>query len=136
MKTLSDITPQFIRNRYCRSTYFNDTTEISVFTFDSPKYYICTGIKKPLLCTTISIVRHREGSVTVRLFGPAEEDGFRKENLCTCATLFYDKRIVSMRDLYVKLRTFVFLNSRHFVLMEPTSKPFVEVKDTERFLNG
>lgn len=77
-----------------------------------------------------------EGSVTVRLFGPAEEDGFRKENLCICAKLFYDKRIISVRDLYVKLRTFVFLNSRHFVLMEPTSKPSVEVRDTERLLNS
>ena len=136
MKTLSDITPQFIRNRYYRSTYFNDTTEISVFTFDSPKYYICTGIKKPLLCSTISIVRHWEGSVTVRLFtvrlfGPAKEEGS-----CTCAKLFYDKRIVSMRDLYINLRTFVFLNSRHFVLMAPTSNPSVEVRNTERFLNS
>ena len=134
MKTLSDITPQFIRNHY----YDGDQAiiETSVFTFDSPKYYICTGIKKPLLCTTISIARHWEGSVTVRLFGPAEEDGFRKENLCICAKLFYDKRIISVRDLYVKLRTFVFLNSRHFVLMEPTSKPSVEVRDTEIFLNS
>ena len=136
MKTLSDITPQFIRNRYCRSTYFDDAKEISVFTFDSPKYYICTGIKKPLLCSTVSIVRHREGSVTVRLFGPEEKDGFRREESCTCAQLFYDKRIVSVRDLYVNLRTFIFLNSRHFVLMAPTSNPFVEVRDTERFLNS
>ena len=136
MKTLSDITPQFIRNRYCRSTYFDDATEISVFTFDSPKYYICTGIKKPLLCTTISIVRHWEGSVTVRLFGPEEKDGFRREESCICTTLFYDKRIVNVRDLYINLRTFVFLNSRHFVLKEPTSNPAVEVRDTERFLNS
>lgn len=46
MKTLSDITPQFIRGHYCIGTFFDDTKEISVFTFDSPKYYICTGIKK------------------------------------------------------------------------------------------
>ena len=136
MKTLSDITPQFIRNRYCRSTYFNDTTEISVFTFDSPKYYICTGVKKPLLCSTVSITRHWEGSVTVRLFGPEEKDGFRREESCICTTLFYDKRIVNVRDLYVNLRTFVFLNSKHFVLMEPTSNPAVEVRDTESFLNS
>ena len=131
MKTLSDITPQFIRNRYCMSA-----EEISVFTFDSPKYYICTGIKKPLLCTTISIVRYWEGSVTVRLFGPEEKDGFRQEETCTCTKLFYDKRIVNVRDLYINLRTFIFLNSRHFVLMEPTSKPSIEVRDTERFLNS
>ena len=136
MKTLSDITPQFIRNRYCRSTYFDDATEISVFTFDSPKYYICTGIKKPLLCSTVSITRHWEGSVTVRLFGPEEKDGFRREESCICTKLFYDKRIVNVRDLYINLRTFIFLNSRHFVLMEPTSKPSVEVRDTERFLNS
>ena len=136
MKTLSDITPQFIRHRYCRSTYFNDTTEISVFTFDSPKYYICTGVKKPLLCSTVSITRHWEGSVTVRLFGPEEKDGFRREESCICTTLFYDKRIVNVRDLYVNLRTFVFLNSRHFVLKEPTSNPAVEVRDTEKFLNS
>ena len=136
MKTLSDITPQFIRSHYCTSTYFYDTTEISVFTFDNPKYYICTGIKKPLLCTTISIVRHWEGSVTVRLFGPEEKDGFRREESCICTTLFYDKRIVSVQDLYINLRTFVFLNSRHFVLKEPTSNPAVEVRDTERFLNS
>ena len=136
MKTLSDITPQFIRNRYCRSTVFDDTTEISVFTFDSPKYYICTGIKKPLLCTTVSITRYWEGSVTVKLFGPEEKDGFRREESCTCTTLFYDKRIVSVQDLYINLRTFVFLNSRHFVLKEPTSNPVVEVRDTERFLNS
>ena len=136
MKTLSDITPQFIRNRYCRSTVFDDTIEISVFTFDSPKYYICTGVKKPLLCTTISIVRHWEGSVTVRLFGPEEKDGFRREESCTCTKLFYDKRIVCLRDLYINLRTFVFLTSRHFVLMEPTSKPFIEIRNTKRFLNS
>ena len=136
MKTLSDITPQFIRNRYCRSTYFDDATEISVFTFDSPKYYICTGIKKPLLCSTVSITRHWEGSVTVRLFGPEEKDGFRREESCICTTLFYDKRIVSVQDLYINLRTFVFLNSRHFVLKEPTSNPAVEVRDTESFLNS
>ena len=136
MKTLSDITPQFIRNHYCRGTVFDDTTEISVFTFDSPKYYICTGIKKPLLCTTISIVRHWEGSVTVRLFGPEEKDGFRREESCTCTKLFYDKRIVNVRDLYINLMTFVFSNSRHFVLKEPTSKPSVEVRNTERFLNS
>ena len=136
MKTLSDITPQFIRGHYCTGTFFDDTKEISVFTFDSPKYYICTGIKKPLLCTTISIVRHWEGSVTARLFGPEEKDGFRREKSCTCTKLFYDKRIVNVRDLYINLRTFVFLNSRHFVLMEPTSKPSVEVRDTERFLNS
>ena len=76
------------------------------------------------------------GGVTVRLFGPEEKDGFRREESCTCAQLFYDKRIVSVRDLYVNLRTFIFLNSRHFVLMEPTSKPYVEVRDTERFLNS
>ena len=136
MKTLLDITPQFIRGHYCTGTYFNDTTEISVFTFDSPKYYICTGVKKPLLCSTVSITRHLEGSVTVRLFGPEEKDGFRREESCICTTLFYDKRIVNVRDLYINLRTFVFLNSRHFVLMEPTSKPSVEVRDTERFLNS
>ena len=131
MKTLSDITPQFIRD-----CYFLSAAEISVFTFDSPKYYICTGIKKPLLCSTVSIVRHWEGSVTVRLFGPEEKDGFRREESCTCTKLFYDKRIVNVRDLYVNLRTFIFLNSRHFVLMEPTSKPSVEVRNTERFLNS
>lgn len=131
MKTLSDITPQFIRNRYSMSA-----EEISVFTFDSPKYYICTGIKKPLLCSTVSIVRHWEGSVTVRLFGPEEKDGFRREESCICTTLFYDKRIVNVRDLYINLRTFIFLNSRHFVLMAPTSNPSVEVRDTERFLNS
>ena len=136
MKTLSDITPQFIRNRYCRSTVFEETKEISVFTFDSPKYYICTGVKKPLLCTTISIVRHWEGSVTVRLFGPEEKDGFRREESCVCTTLFYDKRIVNVRDLYINLRTFVFLNSSYFVLKEPTSNPAVEVRDTERLLNS
>ena len=136
MKTLSDITPQFIRNRYCRSTDFDDATEISVFTFDSPKYYICTGIKKPLLCTTISIVRHWEGSVTVRLFGPEEKDGFRREESCVCTTLFYDKRIVNVRNLYVNLRAFIFLNSRHSVLREPTSKPLIEIRNTERFLNS
>ena len=134
MKTLSDITPQFIRNHY----YDGDQAiiETSVFTFDSPKYYICTGVKKPLLCTTISIVRHWEGSVTVRLFGPEEKDGFRREESCICTTLFYDKRIVSVQDLYINLRTFVFLNSRHFVLKEPTSNPAVEVRDTEKFLNS
>ena len=134
MKTLSDITPQFIRNHY----YDGDQAiiETSVFTFDSPKYYICIGIKKPLLCSTVSIVRHWEGSVTVRLFGPEEKDGFRREESCICTTLFYDKRIVNVRDLYVNLRTFVFLNSKHFVLMEPTSNPAVEVRDTERFLNS
>ena len=136
MKTLSDITPQFIRNRYCRSADFDNTKEISVFTFDSPKYYICTGVKKPLLCTTISIVRHWEGSVTVRLFGPEEEDGGRREESCTCTKLFYDKRIVSVRDLYVNLRAFIFLNSRHSVLREPTSKPLIEIRNTERFLNS
>ena len=98
MKTLSDITPQFIRNRYCRSTDFDDAKEISVFTFDSPKYYICTGVKKPLLCSTVSITRHWEGSVTVRLFGPEEKDGFRREESCICTTLFYDKRIVSVSE--------------------------------------
>ena len=136
MKTLSDITPQFIRNRYCRSAYFEETKEISVFTFDSPKYYICTGVKKPLLCSTVSITRHWEGSVTVRLFGPEEKDGFRREESCICTTLFYDKRIVNVRDLYINLRTFVFLNSRHFVLMAPTSNPSIEVRDTERLLNS
>ena len=136
MKTLSDITPQFIRNHYCRSADFEETKEISVFTFDSPKYYICTGVKKPLLCSTVSITRHWEGSVTVRLFGPEEKDGFRREESCTCTTLFYDKRIVSVQDLYINLRTFVFLNSRHFVLKEPTSNPVVEVRNTERFLNS
>ena len=134
MKTLSGITPQFIRNHY----YDGDQAiiETSVFTFDNPKYYVCTGIKKPLLCTTISIVRHWEGSVTVRLFGPEEKDGFRREESCICTTLFYDKRIVNVQDLYVNLRTFIFLNSRHFVLMEPTSNPAIEVRDTERFLNS
>ena len=134
MKTLSDITPQFIRNHY----YDGDQAiiETSVFTFDSPKYYICTGIKKPLLCSTVSITRHWEGSVTVRLFGPEEKDGFRREESCICTTLFYDKRIVNVRDLYINLRTFVFLNSRHFVLKEPTSNPAVEVRDTEKFLNS
>lgn len=136
MKTLTDITPQFIRNHYCRSADFEETKEISVFTFDSPKYYICTGVKKPLLCSTVSITRHLGGSVTVRLFGPEEKDGFRREESCICTTLFYDKRIVNVRDLYINLRTFVFLNSRHFVLMAPTSNPSVEVRDTERFLNG
>ena len=134
MKTLSDITPQFIRNHY----YDGDQAiiETSVFTFDSPKYYICTGIKKPLLCTTVSITRYWEGSVTVKLFGPEEKDGFRREESCICTTLFYDKRIVSVQDLYINLRTFVFLNSRHFVLKEPTSNPAVEVRDTEKFLNS
>ena len=136
MKTLSDITPQFIRSHYCRSADFEETEEISVFTFVSPKYYICIGVKKPLLCTTISRVRELEGSVTVRLFGPEEKDGFRREESCICTTLFYDKRIVSVQDLYINLRTFVFLNSRHFVLMEPTNKPSVEVRNTERFLNS
>ena len=136
MKTLSDITPQFIRNRYCRSADFEETKEISVFTFDSPKYYICTGVKKPLLCSTVSITRHWEGSVTVRLFGPEEKDGFRREESCICTTLFYDKRIVNVRDLYINLRTFVFLNSSHFVLMAPTSNPSIEVRDTEKFLNS
>ena len=136
MKTLSDITPQFIRNRYCRSTDFDDSTEISVFTFDSPKYYICIGIKKPLLCSTVSITRHWEGSVTVRLFGPEEKDGFRREESCICTTLFYDKRIVNVRDLYINLRTSIFLDSRHCVLMEPTSNPAIEVRDIERFLNS
>ena len=134
MKTLSDITPQFIRNHY----YDGDQAiiETSVFTFDSPKYYICIGTKKPLLCSTVSITRHWEGSVTVRLFGPEEKDGFRREESCICTTLFYDKRIVNVRDLYINLRTFVFLNSRHFVLMAPTSNPSVEVRNTERFLNS
>lgn len=136
MKTLSDITPQFIRGHYCTGTFFDDTKEISVFTFDSPKYYICTGIKKPLLCTTISIVRHWEGSVTVRLFGPEEKDGFRREESCTCTKLFYDKRIVNVRHLYINLRAFVFLNSRYSVLREPTSKPLIEIRNTERFLNS
>ena len=131
MKTLSDITPQFIRNHYCRSADFEATKEISVFTFANPKYYVCAGIKNPLLCSTVSITRHREGSITVRLFGPAEEEGS-----CTCTKLFYDKRIVSVQDLYINLRTFVFLNSRHFVLKEPTSNPAVEVRDTEKFLNS
>lgn len=131
MKTLSDITPQFIRSHYCTSAYFDDAKEISVFTFDNPKYYVCTGIKKPLLCSTISIVRHWEGSVTVRLFGPAKEEGS-----CTCAKLFYDKRVISVHDLYVNLRTFVFLKSRRFVLMAPTSVPFIEIRNTKRFLNS
>ena len=134
MKTLSDITPQFIRNHYYDGG--QAIIETSVFTFDSPKYYICTGIKKPLLCTTVSITRYWEGSVTVKLFGPEEKDGFRREESCTCTTLFYDKRIVSVQDLYINLRTFVFLNSRHFVLKEPTSNPAVEVRDTEKFLNS
>ena len=134
MKTLSDITPQFIRNHYYNGG--QAIIETSVFTFDNPKYYICTGIKKPLLCTTVSITRYWEGSVTVKLFGPEEKDGFRREESCICTTLFYDKRIVNVRDLYINLRTFVFLNSRHFVLMEPTSNPAVEVRNTERFLNS
>ena len=129
MKTLSDITPQFIRSHYYNGG--QAIIETSVFTFDSPKYYICTGIKKPLLCSTVSITRHREGSITVRLFGPAEEEGS-----CTCTKLFYDKRIVSVRDLYVNLRAFIFLNSRHSVLGEPTSKPLIEIRNTERFLNS
>ena len=129
MKTLSDITPQFIRNHY----YDGDQAiiETSVFTFDNPKYYVCAGIKNPLLCSTVSITRHREGSITVRLFGPAEEEGS-----CTCTKLFYDKRIVSVRDLYVNLRAFIFLNSRHSVLREPTSKPLIEIRNTERLLNS
>ena len=134
MKTLSDITPQFIRNHYYDGG--KAIIETSVFTFDSPKYYICTGVKKPLLCSTVSITRHWEGSVTVRLFGPEEKDGFRREESCICTTLFYDKRIVNVRDLYINLRTFVFLTSRHFVLKEPTSNPAVEVRDTEKFLNS
>ena len=134
MKTLSDITPQFIRNRYYNGG--QAIIETSVFTFDSPKYYICTGVKKPLLCSTVSITRHWEGSVTVRLFGPEEKDGFRREESCVCTTLFYDKRIVNVRDLYINLRTFVFLNSRYFVLKEPTINPVVEVRDTERLLNS
>ena len=134
MKTLSDITPQFIRNHYYNGG--QAIIETSVFTFDNPKYYICTGIKKPLLCTTVSITRYWEGSVTVKLFGPEEKDGFRREESCTCTTLFYDKRIVNVRDLYINLRTFIFLNSRHFVLMEPTSNPAIEVRDIERFLNS
>lgn len=135
MKILADITPQFIRSHYSVSTYFDDSKEISVFTFDNPKYYICTGIK-PLLCSTVSITRHWEGSVTVRLFGPEERDGFRQEDSCVCTMLFYDKRIVSVRDLYVNLRTFIFLNSNRSVLKEPTSKPIVEIRNTERFLNS
>lgn len=100
------------------------------------EYIDCIGIKKPLLCSTVSITRHWEGSVTVRLFGPEEKDGFRREESCTCTKLFYDKRIVSVRDLYVNLRTFIFLNSRHSVLREPTSKPLIEIRNTERFLNS
>ena len=134
MKTLSDITPQFIRSHYYNGG--QAIIETSVFTFDNPKYYVCAGIKNPLLCSTVSITRHWEGSVTVRLFGPEDRDGFRREESCTCTKLCYDKRIVNVRDLYINLRTFVFLNSRHFVLMEPTSKPSVEVRDTERFLNS
>lgn len=135
MKTLADITPQFIRSHYGVSAY--NGKEISVFTFDNPKYYICTGIKKPLLCSTISITRHCEGSVTVRLFGPIEErGGFRREDSCVCTTLFYDKRIVDIHDLYVNLRTFIFSNSNRSVLREPTSKPTVGIKNTERFLNS
>lgn len=129
MKTLSDITPQFIRSHYYDGG--QAIIETSVFTFDNPKYYVCAGIKNPLLCSTVSITRHKEGSITVRLFGPAEEEGS-----CTCTKLFYDKRIVNVRDLYINLRTFIFLNSRHFVLMEPTSKPSVEIRNTERFLNS
>lgn len=129
MKTLSDITPQFIRNHY----YDGDQAiiETSVFTFDNPKYYVCAGIKNPLLCSTVSITRHREGSITVRLFGPAKEEGS-----CTCTKLFYDKRIVNVRHLYINLRTFIFLNSRYSVLREPTSKPLIEIRNTERFLNS
>ena len=134
MKTLSDITPQFIRNHYYDGG--QAIIETSVFTFDSPKYYICTGVKKPLLCSTVSITRHWEGSVTVRLFGPEEKDGFRREESCVCTTLFYDKRIVNVRNLYVNLRAFIFLNSRHSVLREPTSKPLIEIRNTERFLNS
>lgn len=134
MKTLSDITPQFIESHYYNGG--QAIIETSVFTFDNPKYYICTGIKKPMLCSTVSITRHWEGSVTVILFGPEERDGFRREESCTCTKLFYDKRIVNVRDLYINLRTFVFLNSRHFVLMEPTSVPFIEIKNTKRFLNS
>ena len=44
MKTLSDITPQFIRSHYYNGG--QAIIETSVFTFDSPKYYICAGIKK------------------------------------------------------------------------------------------
>ena len=40
MKTLSDITPQFIRGHYCTGAFFDDTKEISAITFDSTKYYI------------------------------------------------------------------------------------------------
>ena len=69
--------------------------------------------------------------MTVRLFGPAKEEGS-----CTCAKLFYDKRVISVHDLYVNLRTFVFLKSRRFVLMAPTSVPFIEIRNTKRFLNS
>lgn len=129
MKTLSDITPQFIRNHY----YDGDQAiiETSVFTFDNPKYYVCAGIKNPLLCSTVSITRHREGSITVRLFGPAKEEGS-----CTCTKLFYDKRVISVHDLYVNLRTFIFLKSMRFVLKDPTSVPFIEIKNIKRFLNS
>ena len=129
MKTLTDITPQFIESHYYNGG--QAIIETSVFTFDNPKYYTCIGIKKPLLCSTVSITRHREGSITVRLFGPAKEEGS-----CTCTKLFYDKRVVSVHDLYVNLRTFIFLNSRRFVLKEPTSVPFIEIKNTKRFLNS
>lgn len=129
MKTLSDITPQFIRNHYYDGG--QAIIETSVFTFDSPKYYVCAGIKNPLLCSTVSITRLREGSITVRLFGPAEEEGS-----CTCTKLFYDKRVISVHDLYVNLRTFIFLKSRRFVLMKPTGTPFTIIRNTERFLNS
>lgn len=129
MKTLADITPQFIESHYYNGG--QAIIETSVFTFDNPKYYVCAGIKNPLLCSTISITRHWEGSITVRLFGPAEEEGS-----CTYTKLFYDKRVISVRDLYVNLRTFIFLKSTRFVLKEPTSIPFIEIKNTERFLNS
>ena len=129
MKTLTDITPQFIESHYYNGG--QAIIETSVFTFDNPKYYTCIGIKKPLLCSMVSITRHREGNITVRLFGPAKEEGS-----CTCTKLFYDKRVISVHDLYVNLRTFIFLNSRRFVLKEPTSVPFIEIKNTKRFLNS
>ena len=129
MKTLSDITPQFIESHYYNGG--QAIIETSVFTFDNPKYYVCAGIKNPLLCSTVSITRHWEGSVTVILFGPAKEEGS-----CTCTKLFYDKRVISVRDLYVNLRTFIFLKSMRFVLKDPTSVPFIEIKNTKRFLNS
>ena len=49
---------------------------------------------------------------------------------------FIDKRVISVRDLYVNLRTFIFLKSTRFVLKDPTSVPFIEIKNIKRFLNS